>query len=126
MRNSFTNYIRPFLGFMTFITALFFSFSVAAADTSTDPTGIVTVFCNVINQITGGIGKVISVLILISMAIGLFLGKITWGLAISVMVGMGILFGAAGLVDLMTTNTNTTSTTTQTTEQLCANTGTST
>ena len=64
-----------------------------------DQTGIVTIFCNVIDQITGGVGKVISILILISMAIGLFLGKITWGLAISVMVGMGLLFGASGIVD---------------------------
>jgi type IV secretion system protein VirB2 len=66
---------------------------------SADPTGIVTIFCNVIDQITGGVGKVISILILISMAIGLFLGKITWGLAIAVMVGMGLLFGASGIVD---------------------------
>lgn len=64
-----------------------------------DPTGIVIIFCNVIKQITGGVGKVISILILISMAIGLFLGKITWGLAIAVMVGMGLLFGASGIVD---------------------------
>jgi type IV secretion system protein VirB2 len=97
MRNSFTNYIRPLVGIMTFITALFFSLSVAAADN--DPTGIVTIFCNVINQITGGIGKVVSVLILISLAIGLFIGKLTWGVAISVMLGMGILFGAASVVD---------------------------
>ena len=66
-----------------------------------DPTGIITIFCNVINQITNGIGKVIAILILISMAIGLFLGKITWGLAIAVMTGMGLLFGASGAVDLM-------------------------
>lgn len=78
------------------------NFSFVYAD---DPTGIVTIFCNVINQITGGIGKVIAILILISMAIGLFLGKITWGLAIAVMVGMGLLFGASTLVDTIAAGT---------------------
>jgi type IV secretion system protein VirB2 len=67
-----------------------------------DETGIVQIFCNVINEITGGIGKVISILILISMAIGLFLGKITWGLAIATMVAMGLLFGASGLINVIT------------------------
>lgn len=74
---------------------------------SADPTGIVTIFCNVIKEITGGVGKVISILILISMAIGLFLGKITWGLAIAVMVGMGLLFGASGIVDTIASGVST-------------------
>ena len=71
-----------------------------------DNTGITVIFCNVINEITGGVGKVISVLILISMSMGLFLGKITWGLAICVMVGMGLMFGAKGIVDLMSAGTS--------------------
>ena len=114
------SYIRPILGFMALITALLFSFSVAAAANADDPTGIVTIFCNVINQITGGIGKVVSVLILISLAIGLFLGKLTWGVAISVMVGMGILFGAASVVDTIAGDQDGTSAKT-----LCETTGTS-
>ena len=79
--------------------------NVFAIDNPADKSGIIKIFCNVINQITGGIGKVISVLILISMAIGLFLGKITWGLAIAVMVGMGLLFGAKGIVDVISDGT---------------------
>ena len=63
--------------------------------------GIVIIFCNVINAITGPIGKVIAVLIIASLAISLFLGKVTWGLAIATMVGMGLLFGATSLVDVI-------------------------
>lgn len=82
------------------------NFGASAADSSETPgnkdqTGITEIICNVIRQVTGGIGKAISILILISMAIGLFLGKITWGLAIAVMVGMGLLFGAPTLVDVI-------------------------
>ena len=106
MSNSSTNYIKQLLEVMTFITALLFSFSVAAATDVNDPTGIVGIFCNVINQVTGGIGKVICIIILISMALGLFLGKITWGVAISVMIGMGMLFGATAVVDVIAGTTN--------------------
>ena len=90
-----------FLLIVCFLSSMLYVDNVFAADKS----GITTIFCNVINQITGGIGKVISVLILISMAIGLFLGKITWGLAIAVMVGMGLLFGAKGIVDIISQGT---------------------
>jgi type IV secretion system protein VirB2 len=109
MINRFSNYIKTVLALLSFLVFLISSQAVSATDSTvpSDPTGIITIFCNVINQATGGVGKVICVLILISMAIGLFLGKITWGLAIAVMVGMGMLFGATGLVDLISSGSNT-------------------
>jgi type IV secretory pathway VirB2 component (pilin) len=79
---------------------------VAAGDTMKE-NGIVRIFCNVINVITGAVGKVIAVLILASLAISLFLGKVTWGLAIATMVGMGLLFGATSLVDTISAGTGT-------------------
>jgi type IV secretion system protein VirB2 len=101
-----SNHIKTLFYLAFFMTLLMITAFSAAATTNTtnvdDPTGIVTIFCNVIGQITGGIGKVIAILILISMAIGLFIGKISWGLAIAVMVGMGLLFGASGVVGVIT------------------------
>ena len=94
-----------FLLIVCFLSSMLYVDNVFALADLADKSGITTIFCNVINQITGGIGKVISVLILISMAIGLFLGKITWGLAIAVMVGMGLLFGAKGIVDIISKGT---------------------
>lgn len=67
----------------------------------TSATAITNTLCLVINQLTGPIGKAISILIVISLAIALFLGKITWGVAIAVAVGMGILFGAKNVVDIL-------------------------
>ena len=67
---------------------------------------IVKVICNVIEIAQGNTGKTISILVVISMAIGLFLGKITWGVAIAVAVGMGILFGANTMVGFIS-NTGT-------------------
>ena len=60
--------------------------------------GIANVLCNVIEVAKGAAGKTIATLVIISMAIGLFLGKITWGVAIAVAVGMGVLFGANNVV----------------------------
>lgn len=62
---------------------------------------ITNILCNAINQISGPIGRTISVLVVISVALGLFVGKITWGLAIAIAVGMGILFGATSVVGLL-------------------------
>jgi type IV secretion system protein VirB2 len=63
--------------------------------------GIAQVLCNVIKVAQGATGKTIATLVIISMAIGLFLGKITWGVAIAVAVGMGVLFGANTLVSFL-------------------------
>ena len=63
--------------------------------------GIAQVLCNVIKVAQGATGKTIATLVIISMVIGLFLGKITWGVAIAVAVGMGVLFGANTLVSFL-------------------------
>jgi len=70
-----------------------------AATASTDNSKIAEVLCNANKFISGRTGKAIAVLVVISLAIALFLGKVSWGMAIAVAVGMGILFGAPGLVD---------------------------
>lgn len=66
---------------------------------------ITNIMCNAINQITGPVGRAISILIIISLAIALFIGKVSWGMAIAVAVGMGILFGAKDVVNLISGGT---------------------
>ena len=56
------------------------------------------ILCRANKFIAGNTGKGIAVLVVISLAISLFLGKVSWGMAIAVAVGMGILFGAPGMV----------------------------
>ena len=57
--------------------------------------------CRTVNTLTGGIGKAISIIIVISLAFGLFLGKVSWGMAIGVAAAMGALFGSRDLVALV-------------------------
>ena len=88
---------------MTIMSAItFFSPTVALADPPVTvdygTIGITNVLCNVIGVAQGNTGKTIAILVVISIAIGLFLGKITWGVAIAVAVGMGVLFGAGPMV----------------------------
>lgn len=64
----------------------------------TEKNQITNIMCNVTNVITGGVGRTIAILVVVSLAIALFLGKVTWGMAIAVAVGMGVLFGAKDLV----------------------------
>jgi type IV secretion system protein VirB2 len=71
------------------------------ADAANAGQGIANVLCNVIQVAQGATGKTIATLVIISMAIGLFLGKITWGVAIAVAVGMGVLFGANTVVSFV-------------------------
>jgi len=71
------------------------------ADAADAGQGIANVLCNVIQVAQGATGKTIATLVIISMAIGLFLGKITWGVAIAVAVGMGVLFGANTVVSFI-------------------------
>lgn len=73
----------------------------AQAAAGAPPTQIEETLCNVVKLAQGGIGKAIAAIIIISLAIALFLGKVSWGLAIAVAVGMGLLFGAPAIVNLI-------------------------
>lgn len=106
---------RYFINFCLILSLLLFS-DTAFAGNDPDPSGggddttsiIVDVMCNAINQISGPIGQTIAIVIVISLAIMLFLGKVTWGVAIAVAVGVGVLFGAKDLVNTITKGISTT------------------
>jgi len=67
--------------------------------------GIETVLCNVVNQLQGGIGKAIATIGIIVLGIGLFTGKLAWPLAIATAIGIGMIFGAASIVDWVSAGT---------------------
>ncbi|MFK7760892.1 MAG: TrbC/VirB2 family protein [Candidatus Midichloriaceae bacterium] len=102
-------YISMFIFLSLFLTITFFNVKVSMADDPApgakdiaDPgSQIADVLCNVIKIAQGNVGKTISILVIISIAIGLFLGKITWGVAIAVSVGLGVLFGANSVVEFI-------------------------
>jgi type IV secretion system protein VirB2 len=62
---------------------------------------ITTALCVVVTTITGGIGGAIATLAVIIIGIGALMGKVSWGMAIIVVLGIAIVFGAAELVGLL-------------------------
>ena len=57
------------------------------------------VLCTVVNWFTGNTGKGLATIAVTIIGIGALLGKVSWGMAMIVGIGVAIVFGAAGLVD---------------------------
>ena len=57
------------------------------------------VLCNVVGWFTGRVGRAIAILAIIIIGIGALMGKISWGLALIVGLGIALVFGAASIVD---------------------------
>jgi type IV secretory pathway VirB2 component (pilin) len=70
--------------------------NVAFAD---DEIAITKVLCNVVGQLQGGLGKAIATIAIIVLGISLFLGKLSWPLALVTAIGIGMIFGAANIVE---------------------------
>jgi len=104
---SFTKYFAMFaIVLSVFFTLPTHDVFATGANRNTDTAAvnknaISDILCNAVDLISGGIGKSIAILIIISLAIALFLGKVSWGMAIAVAVGMGILFGAEGMITVI-------------------------
>lgn len=92
---------------MTLI-AVFMSFWLSGALFAADGDDMVMkVMCNIIEYVQGTVGKAVAILILISVAAMLFFGKLSWGLAIAIVMGMGLLFGSATIVETITADAGT-------------------
>ncbi len=59
---------------------------------------LVDVMCNVMQIITGNAGKAFAAFAIISIGIGFFTGKVSWGLMIGVAAGIAAMFGAPAIV----------------------------
>ena len=71
-------------------------FATTSADT---PMG--NVLCTVVAWFTGNTGKGLATIAITVIGIGALLGKVSWGMAIIVGIGVAIVFGAAGIVNAM-------------------------
>lgn len=76
--------------------------SAASAITSTTADSnnnvLVTTMCNAMQLVTGNAGKAFAAFAIISLGIGFFTGKISWGLMIGVSMGIAAMFGAPTIV----------------------------
>ena len=59
------------------------------------------VFCNVVVIMTGTTGKAIATVAIIAVGVGALLGKISWGMALIVALGVALVFGAASVVSAL-------------------------
>lgn len=62
-------------------------------------TALDQLFCNLIKVVTGNIGKGIATVALIVVGMGALMGKISWGMALIVALGIALVFGAGNIVE---------------------------
>lgn len=59
------------------------------------------VLCSILFLIVGDVGRGVSTLAVMSMGIGAMMGKVSWGQALTVASGIGIMFGAPIILPLL-------------------------
>ncbi|TAE34450.1 MAG: hypothetical protein EAY65_02160 [Alphaproteobacteria bacterium] len=66
---------------------------------SANPIG--TTLCNVVTWFTEDVGAGIATLAIIIIGVGALMGKVSWGMAIIVGLGVAVVFGAPQLISLL-------------------------
>lgn len=56
------------------------------------------ILCSVVDWFTGPVGQGIATLAIIVIGVGALMGKVSWGMAIIVGIGVAVIFGASSLV----------------------------
>ena len=74
--------------------------SITLSTVTADPNNntLVKTMCNAMQLVTGNAGKAFAGFAIISLGIGFFTGKISWGLMIGVAMGIAAMFGAPTVV----------------------------
>lgn len=60
------------------------------------------VLCVIIDMVYGNLGRGLAILAVIIVGVGATLGKVSWGLAITVATGIATIFGAPNIVLMLT------------------------
>lgn len=80
--------------FLLFISVVIFSSEVAfAADDIIGDT-----LCKLVKNLSGGISRSIATIAIFAVGIGLFMGKLSWGIGAATAAGVSIIFGSEKLV----------------------------
>ncbi len=74
--------------------------ALAAANANED-SPIADTLCIVVDELSGPVGRGVATVAVVFVGIGLFLGKMSWGLAIAVGIGIGAIFGAEQIVNIL-------------------------
>lgn len=82
--------------------AMFLVPTAALAQSGGDTIG--DLLCNVAGWFVGPVGQGIATLAIIVIGIGALMGKVSWGMAIIVGIGVAVIFGAPSIVAELTPN----------------------
>jgi type IV secretory pathway VirB2 component (pilin) len=72
--------------------------ALAAAPAAADNDVVGATLCRLVANLSGGIARGIATIAIFSVGVGLFLGKLNWGIAAATAAGVGIIFSAPKLV----------------------------
>lgn len=75
--------------------------SANAAAPTVNADGMGQVVCNIILQLQGPVARGVAAFGIIFLGFSLFLGKISWGVALALGIGVAAIFGAETIVDAM-------------------------
>ena len=67
------------------------------------PTPMGIVLCNIVKFVYGNLGRGLATLAIMVVGVGATLGKVSWGLAITVGVGISVVFNANSIMTLLLT-----------------------
>lgn len=72
-----------------------------SAHATVNAEGMGQVVCNIIKQLQGPVARGVAAFGIIFLGFSLFLGKISWGVALALGIGVAAIFGAETIVDAM-------------------------
>jgi type IV secretory pathway VirB2 component (pilin) len=72
--------------------------SVSTVTANVDSNSLTQAMCNVMKITTGNAGKAFAAFAIVSVGIGFFTGKVSWGLMVGVAAGIAAMFGAPQIV----------------------------
>lgn len=88
-----------FLALALFVAVMLVPEMALAGATGESP--LESVLCRLVNWLTGPTGRALATLAIIIIGVGALMGKVSWGMAIIVAIGIAIVFGAPTLLQLL-------------------------
>ncbi len=85
------------------IAAMIFAPDLSGASSTDD--GISTVLCLIVTKLTGPIGKTVGMIALVVLGAGIFLGKLSWPLALATALGITFIFSANKIINWLSSGT---------------------
>lgn len=85
-------------------TMLLFAEPAMATAGTNSPMGFV--ICSIVNMVYGNLGRGLAVLAVAIVGVGATLGKVSWGMALTVATGVATVFGAVPLVNHLISSTS--------------------